>query len=421
MVYRALDRTLGRPVALKLIQQPPGTDQLRDDFRRRFRREAGTAARISPHPNVVRIYDYGTDAELDLDFIVMELLQGRDLADLIRLAPPAPAEAVSILLQAALGIAAGHRAGILHRDIKPGNVFLVEGDGGVRVLDFGIAKVLEVEGEEDLTLVGLLPHSPAYASPEQLDPSIPLTPASDVYQLGLLAYETLAGVKPYAPAEREAITRGERVPLPERGRWSETPGALRRVVERSLARDPRNRYPDAAAFALALAEAGRAAGVLSDTVVSSVPPALDRPDVRAEVRDGEDVTLAAGPYGASAEETLFAPEPGASGPGGRLQAEDQTLYAPDHPRYGAEVEGVAAPQAEAPGIGRRRGRLFVPGDLLRAAAALLVVAAVIWGLTALQGEDQPVPDPDLLEVEEEFRTLQSEAARQLERTGEWER
>src|SRR5690606_36510930 len=99
--YRALDRTLGRPVALKVIQQPTGTDHFRGDLRRRFRREAGAAARISPHPHVVRIYDFGTDAELDLDFIVMELLEGSDLAALLRTNPPRRSEALRILLLAA--------------------------------------------------------------------------------------------------------------------------------------------------------------------------------------------------------------------------------------------------------------------------------------------------------------------------------
>jgi serine/threonine protein kinase len=421
VVYRAVDQTLGRPVALKLIQQPSGSDHLRDDLRLRFRREAGSAARISPHPNVVRIYDYGTDLELDLDFIVMELLAGRDLADLLRHKPPAQPVAVRILLQAALGIAAGHRAGILHRDIKPGNIFLVEGDGdGVRVLDFGIAKVLEAEGEEDLTLLGLPPHSPAYSSPEQLDPTCRLTPASDVYQLGLVGYEILSGTKPYTPAERDVLLRGEPVPLPTRGRWSVVPAPLGAVVERALSRNPLERYSDAATFADALASAAEEVGVSTDTL-PSLPPS--RVDLTGYAREVDDRTLAAEPSGPSGEDTLFADHPSVPGAEGGLDAGDGTLFAPDHPSYGAAgdpdaAELIDAPKRELPQPRRRR---IGVRQAWRAAGVALVLGGVALGAVELLKSEESVREIPYPELEETFRELQSEASNELERAGLWER
>ena len=199
VVYRGLDRTLGREVGVKVVSLAAASDTALANFRERFRREAASAARIQ-HPNVVQIFDYGTDPELELDFIVMELLRGRDLKETLRERALLPhPEALRILADAARGVAAGHRAGIVHRDVKPANVFLM-GDGAVvetvKILDFGIAKPLEDDPEHALTTIGSLPHSPAYASPEQLDVHQPLTASSDVYQLGLIGYELPGGAAP---------------------------------------------------------------------------------------------------------------------------------------------------------------------------------------------------------------------------------
>lgn len=260
VVYDGVDRVLGRPVAVKVVALPADSDEMRANLRERFRREAGSAARIAHHPNVVQVYDYGTDPELDLDFIVMERLRGRDLKQALAQGGVPRAQAVRILREAARGLAAGHREGIVHRDVKPANVFLVGDEGRVdyvRVLDFGIAKPLEGEGDDALTLttMGQLPHSPAYASPEALDPEVPVSPASDVYQLGLIGYELLTGERPYSESERKRIRQGQEVPLLPTPGWSAVPQPLREVIDRALRLDPARRYPDADAFADALADA----------------------------------------------------------------------------------------------------------------------------------------------------------------------
>jgi hypothetical protein len=289
VVFRGHDLTLGRPVAVKVVSLPAESDDMRANLRERFRREAAASASIPHHPNVVQVYDYGTDPGLDLDFIVMELLRGSDLKEhLTRGAPPLP-EGLRIIRDAARGVAAGHRAGIVHRDVKPANVFLVGGRDieFVRVLDFGIAKPLRAEGQDALTTIGQLPHSPAYASPEQVDPALPVTAASDVYQLGLVAFETLTGERPYTEAERERARAGDEVPLRVTDRWSAIPPAIRDVVARALRTDARARYRDAAEFVEALVAAEQEPTVMQPVPVVVEPAAATRtmaepPPARAE-------------------------------------------------------------------------------------------------------------------------------------------
>jgi hypothetical protein len=260
LVFRGLDNTLGREVAVKIVSLAQSPDLVLPNLRERFRREAASAARIQ-HPNVVGIFDYGTDPELELDFIIMELLTGRDLKEELRRNPVLPRpEAIRILMDAARGVAAGHRAGIIHRDVKPANIFLAgkEEVEAVRILDFGIAKPVGDDPEHALTTIGHLPHSPAYASPEQVSGQSQLTAASDVYQLGLIGYELLAGRRPYDENERDRVRAGDEVPLARTEAWASVPGPLCEVITTSLRLNPDERYPDAVAFAEALAAAEQA-------------------------------------------------------------------------------------------------------------------------------------------------------------------
>lgn len=325
VVYRGQDRVLGRPVAVKVVALPADTDELRENLRERFRREAASAARIAHHPNVVQVYDYGTDPELDLDFIVMELLRGRDLKQALARGAIPVAEALRIVRDAARGLDAGHREGIVHRDVKPANVFLVGQDSRVeyvRVLDFGIAKPLEPDDDAlTLTTAGQLPHSPAYASPEQTSPETPVTPASDVYQLGLIAYELLAGERPYTEADRVRIRGGEAVPPAQTPRWASVPRPLRTVIERALSQDSAARYPDAGAFADALSQAedgelvepaGVIAAVDDDEHTVLAPSVDDIPAIEAAAveRAEEDDATGIAPLAPS-----VVSEPGSTTPG----------------------------------------------------------------------------------------------------------
>ncbi|HYW13764.1 MAG TPA: serine/threonine-protein kinase, partial [Longimicrobium sp.] len=182
-VFSATDLHLNRGIAVKVIALEPSTAEQATMLRARFRREAQIAAKLQ-HPNVITLHDHGTDEALGLDFIVMELLSGEDIQTRIRTKGPFVwRQAARILYEAASGLGAAHRAGLIHRDVKSANLFLEYGPDGNRlrtlVLDFGIAQLKSdaTSTVTHLTVSGQTPLSPPYASPEQLRGDRELTPA----------------------------------------------------------------------------------------------------------------------------------------------------------------------------------------------------------------------------------------------------
>src|SRR5437773_8939712 len=197
-VYRATHLLIDRQVAIKVLSQRFVGDQT---AQQRFRREARAAGRMQ-HPNAVTVTDFGTTDDGYL-YIVMELLEGRTLRDLIaHEAPLDPARGVSFMLQACAAVGAAHDAGLIHRDLKPANIFIEQRPNFpaiVKVLDFGVAKFVVEEHDDDyhtLTQVGALIGTPRYMSPEQCG-GVALTPATDVYSLGIILYEMLTGACPF--------------------------------------------------------------------------------------------------------------------------------------------------------------------------------------------------------------------------------
>jgi tRNA A-37 threonylcarbamoyl transferase component Bud32 len=279
-VYRAEDVRLGRPVAVKVITLPAPDPAVRQQLRERFQREARAAASLPHHPNVVSVHDFGTDPELDIDFLVMELLVGEDLATHLAARGRPPVEvAVAVLHDAAEGLAAGHRAGLVHRDVKPGNLFLAEPHASERfrvcVLDFGIARLAGGDDGSRLTRGGV-PLSPGYASPEQLRGEMDLSPASDVFSLGAVGYQLLTGERPFPAERRRRSGEIEEVP-PIRALNPAVPEAVEAVIRRAMAEHPGDRYPDAGAFASALASAVEGGG-RSPAAFAPVAPAVVVPE-----------------------------------------------------------------------------------------------------------------------------------------------
>jgi serine/threonine protein kinase len=238
-VYRATTAT-GAQVAVKTL-----TPRVMGDHSARFLRESKLARGLR-HPHVVRTLDSGTDEATGLLFLVMPLLKGRDLDHVLEeLGALEPETAVRIALQAARGLSAAHRIGIIHRDVKPANLILDEEDGEivVRVCDFGIAK--QVGGESELTKTGSQLGTPDYVSPEQLKSSKHVDERTDVWSLGASLYQMLCGAAPFAHIESvfdliAAIVTEDVPHLQDRAPWLDASLAL--VVHKALQRDPNQRW-----------------------------------------------------------------------------------------------------------------------------------------------------------------------------------
>ncbi|NVB41998.1 protein kinase [Pseudenhygromyxa sp. WMMC2535] len=240
-VFRARHTGLDRPVAIKVLHPEVGRDP---GISKRFDREATAASRLD-HPNCVRVTDFGT-LEGGGKYLVMEFLEGEELTDQLTGAWPA-GRAVALIDQVLLGLEHAHHFGIVHRDLKPENIYLTRdfrGDEVVKLVDFGIAKLLDGEGmHEKLTRAGVVFGTPRYMSPEQASGG-KIDERTDLYAVGLILYELLAGRPPFVADETAQLLRMQILapppPLPE-----SVPPALAKIVERLLAKSKAERYASA--------------------------------------------------------------------------------------------------------------------------------------------------------------------------------
>jgi len=249
-VFQANDTVLERAVAVKLLAEHLAID---DAFVARFRREALAAARLQ-HPNVVQVFDSGEDPENHRHYIVMEYVEGPSCADLLRDRKQLEIdEAVRIVRDACHGLDYAHRAGVIHRDVKPGNLLLAQETGTTKLADFGIAKAAE---QTRITQVGSVLGTAAYLSPEQARGE-EAGPASDIYSLGVCAYQFLAGRLPheYASLTELALKQQQDPVAPVTDYRPEVPPELDAAIRLCLERESGARYASALEMAQAL-EAG---------------------------------------------------------------------------------------------------------------------------------------------------------------------
>jgi serine/threonine protein kinase len=278
IVYCARDKRLKREIAIKVL--PPELS-FRADIRQRFLREAETAAQLN-HPNIVPIY---TVEERDnLVYFVMAYIKGDNLGQRLQQhGPIAPVEVRRILREVADALAYAHNRNVIHRDIKPDNIIIDAETGRAMVTDFGIARALTDSGDSRLTATGMAIGTPAYMSPEQSAGDSAIDGRSDLYSLGVVGYQMLCGQPPFVANNTPSMLvkhLSER-PIPVDERWPDLPQDLSRAVMMCLEKDPADRFPNAAAFAVALD------GGSMPTLATRASSAASTAASRAETRERE--------------------------------------------------------------------------------------------------------------------------------------
>ena len=285
-VYRARRRLIGDDVAVKVLLPRYVSDA---EMLERFRREARAAAMLH-HPNVVTIFDYGeARGEESFAYIVMELLEGESLRDVLRRdGRLAPARALRLLFETCAGVGAAHRRHVLHRDLKPDNIIVLPSRDDwqhetVKVVDFGIAKLRDLSGESTLTVAGSVMGTPHYMSPEQCRGES-LDPRADVYSLGVILYEMLAGVPPYvATTPTGVIAKHLTEPPPRLPPHLGLPSELEQTIARALAKDPAARHSDAVELArevqsrISMLQSPEQAAAVSHLLPQGAPPLTPAP------------------------------------------------------------------------------------------------------------------------------------------------
>jgi serine/threonine protein kinase len=364
-VWRARDRVLDRIVAAKVLRSEYTGDP---SFLARFRNEARHTAALT-HPNIASVYDYGETTDetgtQQLAFLVMEYVEGQPLVSILHDEGRLPVDwTLHVLEQSAEGLSAAHRGGVVHRDIKPGNL-LIRPDGVVKLTDFGIAQARDAT---PLTKTGMVVGTAQYLSPEQAQ-GMEVTAASDVYSLGVVAYECLAGARPFDGASQVAIALAHinrpPPPLP-----ADVPPAVRLLVERALAKDPADRFPDGAAFAQAIHRVA-AGGTLTGATMPAVPLAPATTPGFAPASDDSSTQLlpATGPRSAAGYGAVPTGAVTAGRPMPPLQAGDDDAYGYD----------------DLPPDDRRRNRTWLWVALAVLVALLLGLGA--WLLLGNAGDD----------------------------------
>jgi serine/threonine protein kinase len=347
-VYKATDRILERTVAVKILAEHLSDDER---FVARFRREALAVAKLI-HPNIVQVYDTGVDE--GRHYIVMEYVEGRSGAQILqRSGPVEPEIAAEIGIQACAGLDYAHRRGIIHRDVKPGNLMVVGGPVGggemvVKLTDFGIARAIE---QTRITQVGSVVGTAAYLAPEQVRGE-EATPATDVYALGVVLYQFLTGRLPYEGSSLAelAVRQQNEKPLPPDTYNSEVPETLGAAVLRALEGDTNRRYASAGELA-----AGLRLG-------------MEGGDVTLPLKEGTSATRVLGGDTAATRHM------------GRDTA--QTEYRPAQSQTRRPQPRVAPAPARAPAAARaagppRRGFFSRFARFVLAAVALVLVAAAV--------------------------------------------
>lgn len=395
-VYRARQTTLGRDIAIKILHPDMAANP---EAVRRFHREARISTALD-HPNVVRVFLFGQLPDGSL-YLVMELLRGRTLAELLRVEPHLSVpRALHIATQIAAGVGEAHVQGVVHRDVKPENVFLItkgKDQDFVKVLDFGIARLFRNEDQTQATQSGLVFGTARYISPEGAAGE-KTDARSDVYSLGVLTYQLLTGETPFpasAPVTLLMQHIHERPPhIKRRPGGAEIPDRIADVVMRSLSKNPDGRYDDASDFAEALREAAHEVGIEF------------RPKGQASGAFSSSSMERREPSGTQSSRSSSQREPSVRGPLSRDPLSRDELGREPRSRA-SETSARPAPNTEelaVAGLARPRRAASGPSRLLAAFGAFaigaLVVGGIAWGVHAYAAANEEAARLEVLHAAE---------------------
>jgi serine/threonine-protein kinase len=359
-VHLAFDRRLERQVAVKLLAEHLAGDS---QFVTRFRREALSVARLV-HPNIVQVFDFGIDDAAGSHYIVMEYVRGQSGAEILReQGALALEDAMAVVAQACRGLDYAHRNGVVHRDVKPGNLLRAE-DGTVKLADFGIAKALHEESS--ITQVGSVLGTAAYLAPEQAHGE-PAGPRADLYALGVVTYQLLAGRLPYEAASLTELALKQQSEPPQRldHLVPGVPAQLAGAVERALALDPADRFASAEEMGAALQDGARGIGdAPSGQFTQRLTPATAATSISSGRRGNDTRTSIASPV--------------------RRPREARAPVAPPPPPAGGRGRPAAAQRA---GRRRRSGARRLTALVL---VLLLVAGAAIAAVVATSSQPDTV-------------------------------
>lgn len=374
-VYKATHVMLGRPVAVKLIKPELVTSP---DIVRRFQREARAASNLN-HPNIVNIFDLGQTDDGTL-YIAMELIDGPSLKDVIRKTGPLPApRTIRILRQIAGALSVAHRNGIIHRDLKPHNVMLArdgEGNEVAKLLDFGIAKTFDEAAQ--LTQTGFALGTPQYMSPEQAEGK-PVDGRSDLYSVGVILYELLAGEVPFNDSSTPAILVKQMTEAPTppsfRNPSVPVPPQLEAIAMRCLEKDPANRFQTAEDLSAALDRAGvEIAAAHGSDQPTLLAPSASAPTLIAPTRPDTRPTVTGAPVPLAATVASVAAGPVSTRPVAAASTTAASVPSPSLPEAQTPVSMPPVPQASASG-GSNTALIVI--------AAIVVLALVVGGAMQL--------------------------------------
>jgi serine/threonine-protein kinase len=373
--------TAKRKVAVKTLHPHLSRDP---NIKARFEREVGTIAELE-HPNTIQVFDFGSTPEGIL-YIVMEFLQGKSLADLLETEGPMAPERVAFILDQVCGsLEEAHRRGIIHRDLKPDNVVLIERAGKrdfVKLLDFGIAKRSSEEdkNEQKLTQQGMVLGTPPYMSPEQFT-GRPIDARSDIYSLGVVAYEMLTGRLPFhADTAWEWATQhmtAPPIPLETMAEGMRAPAAMRSAVQRALSKSPNDRFQSVREFIESLS--GMPAGTARPPPVSSSTPSRQKTELGQPPLDvGSPFTPASGVAADG-----YAPSPPIAGPMGSPPGPPPVgaqAYTPAQGNVAFPTPAFIPPAPHEAGGGGRTALLVAAGLI-----AVASVIAIVFALNSRSG------------------------------------